>query len=202
MVSADRGRRRASKGGGMKRAIDITIALAAGLTLALPALAVAILVRATSPGPVIYWSDRVGRAGRTFRMPKFRTMRVDTPELPTDRLEDPRRYLTPIGGLLRKTSIDEIPQLWCILVGDMSLVGPRPALHNQHALVRLRQQSGTDTLRPGLTGWAQINGRDAVGDEEKARLDAEYMRRASLAMDARIIALTAWKVLRREGVSH
>ena len=186
----------------MKRAIDITIALTAGLALALPALAVAILVRATSPGPVIYWSDRVGRAGRTFRMPKFRTMRVDTPELPTDRLEDPRRYLTPIGGLLRKTSIDEIPQLWCILVGDMSLVGPRPALHNQHALVRLRQQSGTDTLRPGLTGWAQVNGRDAVDDEEKARLDAEYMRRASLAMDARIIALTAWKVLRREGVSH
>lgn len=186
----------------MKRLFDLVLCIAACTLLALPAAIVAVLVRATSPGPALYWSDRVGRRGRIFRMPKFRTMRIDTPELPTDRLEAPSRYLTPIGGMLRRSSLDEIPQLWSIVSGDMSLVGPRPALRSQTTLIRLRHEFGVDALLPGLTGWAQVNGRDAVGDEDKARLDAEYLRRMSPSMDARILAMTAWKVLRRENVSH
>jgi len=186
----------------VKRTIDVAFAVVAGAVLAFPALAVAILVRATSRGPALYWSDRVGRDSRVFRMPKFRTMRVDTPELSTDCLRNPTQYLTPVGSLLRTSSLDEIPQLWSILVGDMSLVGPRPALRSQEMLIRMRRESGVDRLRPGLTGWAQVNGRDGVADDAKALLDEHYLRRMSLAMDARIIALTAWKVLRREGVSH
>lgn len=186
----------------MKRVVDLVLCIAACTLLALPAAIVAVLVRATSPGPALYWSDRVGRRGRIFRMPKFRTMRIDTPELPTDRLEDPSRYLTPIGRMLRRSSLDEIPQLWSIVSGDMSLVGPRPALRSQTTLIRLRHEFGVDALLPGLTGWAQVNGRDTVGDEDKARLDAEYLRRMSPSMDARILAMTAWKVLRRENVSH
>jgi O-antigen biosynthesis protein WbqP len=186
----------------MKRALDFVAAAAAIAILALPSVVVALAIKATSTGPVLYWSRRVGRSGKTFSMPKFRTMRTDTPELATDLLADPASYLTPVGGFLRKTSIDEIPQLWSILVGDMSVVGPRPALPSQQVLMKLRRESGVDALRPGLTGWAQVNGRDDVSDDRKAVLDAEYLRRASLLLDLRIVWMTAWKVLRREGVSH
>jgi len=202
MAPSHQRRRGAQKVSVVKRALDVAFAVVVGALLLFPAIAVAILVRSTSRGPALYWSDRVGRGGRSFRMPKFRTMRIDTPLLPTDRLQDPRRYLTPIGGFLRTTSLDEIPQLMSILVGDMSVVGPRPALKDQEVLIRMRRKSGVELLRPGLTGWAQVNGRDAVSDEEKALLDAEYLRRMSFVMDARIVALTAWKVLWREGVSH
>jgi O-antigen biosynthesis protein WbqP len=186
----------------MNRMLDVVASVAAIVVLGIPALAVAILVRSTSRGPALYWSDRVGRGGTLFRMPKFRTMRIDTPELATDRLGDPSRFLTPIGSMLRKTSVDEIPQLWSILRGDMSFVGPRPALHNQHELIRLRNEMGIHVLRPGLTGLAQVMGRDALDDRAKALVDAEYLRRRSLVLDFRIILLTAWKVARREGVLH
>lgn len=186
----------------MKRALDVLVASIGLMTLALPAAAVALAVKATSPGPAIHWSKRIGRHGQIFLMPKFRTMRVGTPQLATDRMGDPKAHLTPIGGLLRTTSLDEIPQLWSILRGDMSLVGPRPALFNQDELVRRRRELGIDALRPGLTGWAQVNGRDHASEARKIELDAEYLRRASLAFDARIIALTVWRVVRRDGVSH
>lgn len=182
--------------------IDILASVAAIVVLSVPAVAVAILVRSTSRGPALNWSNRVGRGGKLFRMPKFRTMRIGTPELATDRLGDPSRFLTPVGSMLRKTSIDEIPQLWSILRGDMSFVGPRPALHNQHELIRLRNEMGIHVLRPGLTGLAQVMGRDALDDRAKALMDAEYLRRRSLALDCRIILMTAWKVARREGIVH
>ncbi len=186
----------------MKRTMDV-ISSAIGLVALAPAwLLVAIAVLLTSRGPVLYWSDRVGRHGRLFRMPKFRTMRRGTPAVATDRLADARSHLTPVGGFLRATSLDEIPQLWSILRGDMSLVGPRPALYNQHELIRRRHDLGIDVLRPGLTGWAQVNGRDHATEERKIELDAEYAARASIAFDIRIIALTAWRVLRRDGVAH
>ena len=179
------------------------ICSAIGLVALAPAgLLVALAVVVTSRGPVLYWSDRVGRHGRLFRMPKFRTMQRDTPVVATDRLADARSHLTPVGAFLRATSLDEIPQLWSILRGDMSLVGPRPALHNQHELIRRRRDLGIDVLRPGLTGWAQVNGRDHATEERKIELDAEYAARASTAFDVRIIALTAWRVLRRDGVAH
>jgi O-antigen biosynthesis protein WbqP len=186
----------------LKRALDIALASCALLALALPILLVAAWVKLTSPGPVLYWSDRIGRDNRIFRMPKFRSMRVDTPVVATHLLETPDRYLTPIGAILRKSSLDELPQLWSILAGDMSLVGPRPALHNQHDLIALRTERGVHALRPGLTGWAQINGRDEIPSPEKVDLDTFYLRHQSLALDLRILALTAVKVVRREGVAH
>jgi O-antigen biosynthesis protein WbqP len=186
----------------MKRIIDIAAASLGLATMAVPALLVAVAVRATSRGPAIHWSRRIGRNGREFLMPKFRSMRVGTPQLASDRMGNAAANLTPIGGLLRTTSLDEIPQLWSILRGDMSLVGPRPALFNQYELIRRRRELGIDTLRPGLTGWAQVNGRDHASEEQKVRLDAEYLHRASLAFDARIIVLTVWRVVRRDGVSH
>jgi O-antigen biosynthesis protein WbqP len=186
----------------MKRAIDVACAGAGLLVLAPVASLVALAVVATSRGPALYWSDRIGRHGTVFRMPKFRTMRVGTPALATDKLANARSHLTPIGGFLRATSLDEIPQLWSILRGDMSMVGPRPALFNQHELIRRRRELGIDALRPGLTGWAQVNGRDHASEARKIELDAEYLRRASLVFDARIIALTAWRVVRRDGVAH
>jgi O-antigen biosynthesis protein WbqP len=186
----------------MKRIIDVTLA-ALGLVMLSPIAAlVALAVASTSRGPVLYWSDRIGRHGTVFRMPKFRTMRVGTPALATDKLANPTSHLTPIGGFLRASSLDEIPQLWSILRGDMSLVGPRPALFNQHALIARRRERGIDVLRPGLTGWAQVNGRDHASEERKIELDAEYLTRASPAFDARIMLLTAWRVVRRDGVSH
>lgn len=186
----------------MKRAMDLLLALIAATLLLLPMAVVALAVRLTSPGPALYWSDRVGRHNRLFRMPKFRSMRVKTPEVATHLLQEPTAYLTPIGSFLRKSSLDELPQLWCILKGEMSVVGPRPALHNQHDLIALRTQLGVHELLPGLTGWAQVNGRDEVPLDQKVALDEAYLRQRSLALDVKIIWLTARKVFRREGVSH
>ena len=186
----------------MKRTLDLLLALVAGVLLLLPAIVVALLVRVTSPGPILYWSNRVGRRNMIFRMPKFRTMSVDTPAVATHLLRDPATYLTPIGALLRRTSLDELPQLWSILSGDMSVVGPRPALFNQHDLIAERTAVGVDALVPGLTGWAQINGRDELSIPEKVRLDAEYAQRQSTLFDLRIIALTVLRTVTGRGVSH
>lgn len=186
----------------MKRLTDLLLALLASLLLALPLLLVALWVKTTSPGPVLYWSDRVGRNNALFRMPKFRSMRIDTPEVATHLLERPEQWLTPIGSFLRRSSLDELPQLWNILRGEMSLVGPRPALHNQHDLIALRTRDGVHTLRPGLTGWAQINGRDELAMDQKVALDAWYLQHRSLALDLRILARTALGVLCGAGVSH
>ena len=186
----------------MKRALDLMLLVLAAILLCVPLCVVAILVWRTSPGPILYWSDRVGRHNHLFRMPKFRSMRVGTPAVATHLLQSPESYLTPIGGFLRKTSLDELPQLWSILRGDMSFVGPRPALFNQNDLIALRTAQGVDTLVPGLTGWAQINGRDELPIPDKVALDVEYLRRQSLWFDIRIIALTAIKVIRRDNVTH
>ena len=186
----------------MKRMFDLLLALAAAFILAVPVVLVAVLVRLTSKGPALYWSDRVGRRNKIFKMPKFRSMRVGTPAVATHLLANPRAYLTPIGSFLRKSSLDELPQLWSILVGDMSFVGPRPALFNQHDLIELRTRLGVHELVPGLTGWAQINGRDELPISDKVRLDVEYLQRQSLWFDMRILWLTFVKVLRRDGVAH
>jgi O-antigen biosynthesis protein WbqP len=186
----------------MKRALDLFLVLAAAVLLTVPIALVAAAVRLTSPGTVLYWSDRVGRHNLIFRMPKFRSMRTDTPAVATHLLQDPKAWLTPIGSFLRKSSLDELPQLWSILVGDMSFVGPRPALFNQNDLIALRTESGVNELVPGLTGWAQINGRDELPIPEKVKLDVEYLQRRSLWFDIRILWLTFIKVIQRDGVSH
>ena len=186
----------------MKRLFDLALILFAAVVLAVPVALVAMAVRLTSDGPALYWSDRVGWGNKLFKMPKFRSMRVGTPAVATHLLQDPNVYLTPIGSFLRKSSLDELPQLWSILVGDMSFVGPRPALFNQHDLIELRTQHGVDRLLPGLTGWAQVNGRDELPIPKKVALDLEYLRRQSLWLDLRILWMTAAKVLRRDGVSH
>jgi O-antigen biosynthesis protein WbqP len=185
-----------------KRATDIAVSGAALVVLAMPLLLVATLVRATSPGPAIHWSKRVGRGNALFRMPKFRTMRIDTPQIATHLMSDPERWLTPVGGFLRKTSLDELPQLISVLKGDMSLVGPRPALFNQDDLVALRTQAGVQALRPGVTGWAQVNGRDELPIPDKVKLDAEYLQRRSFWLDLRILWMTLAGVLGSKGVSH
>ncbi len=186
----------------MKRLFDLLLALAAAVVLAVPVLLVAVAVRLTSFGPALYWSDRVGRRNRIFKMPKFRSMRVGTPAVATHLLADANSHLTPIGSFLRKSSLDELPQLWSILVGDMSFVGPRPALFNQHDLIQLRTSQGVDALVPGLTGWAQINGRDELPIPDKVKLDVEYLQRQSLWFDIRILWLTFVKVIRRDGITH
>jgi len=186
----------------VKRCSDLLLALLASLFLAGPILFVALLVRLTSRGPALYWSDRVGRHNVIFRMPKFRSMRVGTPAVATHLLADPKVYLTPIGSFLRKTSLDELPQLWSILRGDMSFVGPRPALFNQEDLIALRTEQGVHALVPGLTGWAQVNGRDELPIPDKVKLDAEYLHRRSLVFDIRILWLTFVKVMQRDGVVH
>jgi O-antigen biosynthesis protein WbqP len=186
----------------MKRAIDLLSAVCALTVLSIPMLTVAILVKFTSPGSILYWSDRVGRNNLLFKMPKFRTMRVDTPAVATHLLDDPERYLTPVGKFLRKSSLDELPQLISILKGDMSFVGPRPALFNQDDLIALRTEKGIHTLVPGLTGWAQINGRDELPIPVKVEFDAYYLRNRSFTLDMKIIVLTFLKVLKREGVKH
>ena len=186
----------------MKRLFDLMLALCAAIVLIIPVAVVAIAVRLTSNGPALYWSDRVGRGNKIFKMPKFRSMRVGTPAVATHLLQEPGAYLTPIGSFLRKSSLDELPQLWSILVGDMSFVGPRPALFNQHDLIALRTQHGVDMLVPGLTGWAQVNGRDELPIPEKVNLDIQYLQRQSLVFDLRILWLTFIKVLRRDGVTH
>lgn len=186
----------------MKRLLDLGLSLVAACLFIVPFLILAALVKVTSRGPVLYWSDRVGRDNHIFRMPKLRTMRVDTPVVATHLLNDPSRFLTPIGAYLRKSSLDELPQLWCIIRGDMSVVGPRPALFNQHDLINLRTEQGVHTIRPGLTGWAQINGRDELPIPDKVKLDVSYLRWQSLAFDLKIILLTCVKVVRRDGIVH
>ncbi|HEY3048119.1 MAG TPA: sugar transferase [Polaromonas sp.] len=186
----------------MKRLFDLVLALCAAMILALPVVVVALAVRLTSRGPALYWSDRVGKGNKIFKMPKFRSMRIGTPAVATHLLQDPKAYLTPIGSFLRKSSLDELPQLWSILIGDMSFVGPRPALFNQQDLIALRTQQGVHELVPGLTGWAQVNGRDELPIPEKVKLDVAYLQRQSLWFDIRILWMTFVKVLRRDGVSH
>jgi O-antigen biosynthesis protein WbqP len=186
----------------MKRVFDLAVAILVAVLLALPILMLAIAVRLTSPGPALYWSDRVGRHNRIFKMPKFRSMRMDTPAVATHLLENPDQWLTPIGSFLRKTSLDELPQLWSIWKGDMSFVGPRPALFNQDDLIALRTEAGVYALLPGLTGWAQVNGRDELPIPEKVKLDVEYLQKRSFGFDLWILWLTLLKVLRRDGVSH
>jgi O-antigen biosynthesis protein WbqP len=186
----------------MKRFFDVCLACLAVLILFVPIMIVAIAVLSTSKGPVLYWSDRVGRDNKIFKMPKFRSMRLDTPEVATHLLTDARSYLTPIGSFLRKSSLDELPQLWSILAGDMSFVGPRPALFNQQDLIALRTTQGIHTLEPGLTGWAQVNGRDDMSIPQKVALDSEYRCRQSFWLDIKILWLTFLKVVRRDGVSH
>jgi O-antigen biosynthesis protein WbqP len=186
----------------IKRATDIVASAAALLVLGVPLLIVASLVRATSPGPAIHWSKRVGRNNVLFLMPKFRTMRIDTPQVATHLMTEPERWLTPLGGFLRRTSLDELPQLLSVLKGDMSLVGPRPALFNQDDLVALRTETGVEALRPGLTGWAQVNGRDELPIPVKVGLDAEYLKRRSFGFDLRILWLTLAGVIGARGVSH
>lgn len=186
----------------MKRLFDLLIALAAAVFLVPLVLGVALVIRLTSPGPVLYWSERVGRHNRIFKMPKFRSMRIDTPAVATHLLENPDQWLTPIGSFLRKSSLDELPQLWSIVKGDMSFVGPRPALFNQDDLIALRTEKGVHELVPGLTGWAQVNGRDELPIPQKVELDAEYLRRRSFLFDLKILVMTALKVVSRDGVSH
>jgi len=186
----------------MKRFFDLCLGLSAAVILLLPVTVVALAVRVTSKGPALYWSDRVGQNNRIFRMPKFRSMRVGTPAVATHLLQSPDAYLTPIGSFLRKSSLDELPQLWSILKGDMSFVGPRPALFNQDDLIALRTASDVHRLLPGLTGWAQVNGRDELPIPLKVKLDVEYLQRQSLWFDIKILWLTFVKVVRRDGVTH
>lgn len=186
----------------LKRAVDFLMAIAVAVILVVPTLLVGLAVRLTSPGPALYWSDRVGRGNQIFRMPKFRSMRVDTPAVATHLLQSPHDWLTPIGSFLRKSSLDELPQIWSILRGDMSFVGPRPALFNQDDLIALRTEHGVHDLVPGLTGWAQVNGRDELPIPDKVRLDVEYLRLRSLGFDLKILWLTVLKVLARDGVAH
>ena len=187
---------------GIKRMLDVVVAAVWLVALCGLFFLLSVIVLLTSPGPAIYWSDRVGQCNRIFKMPKFRTMRVDTPAVATHLLTDPEKALTPIGSFLRKSSLDELPQLWSILKGDMSFVGPRPALFNQYDLIALRTQYGVDALVPGLTGWAQVNGRDALSIEHKVQFDLQYLQRRSFLMDMKILYMTFIKVIRRAEVSH
>ena len=186
----------------MKRVFDVMLAVVIGAGAIVPICVIALFVKLSSVGPVLYWSDRVGRYNRIFKMPKFRTMKTGTPAVATHLLNDPESHLTPIGSFLRKTSLDELPQLWSILIGDMSFVGPRPALFNQNDLIEARTRLGVDALIPGLTGWAQINGRDELPIVEKVSLDSDYMRRRSFVFDIYILWKTAIKVVKRDGVIH
>lgn len=186
----------------MKRLFDLFLALIAALILLLPFIFVSLLVALSSKGPIIYWSDRVGRYNQIFKMPKFRSMRIDTPAVATHLLTNPDQYLTPVGSFLRKSSLDELPQLWSIIKGDMSFVGPRPALYNQADLIALRTEKQVHTIVPGLTGWAQINGRDELPIPQKVELDAYYLQHQSLLLDIQILFLTFFKVIKRDGVTH
>lgn len=186
----------------MKRIFDLTLAIIVLVLSFVPLILIAIAVRSSSNGPVIHWSNRVGRYNAIFSMPKFRTMRIDTPQVATHLLRNPMRYETPIGPFLRKTSLDELPQLFNIFKGDMSFVGPRPALFNQHDLIQLRTKAKVHLLLPGITGWAQINGRDALSIPEKVALDTAYLKQQSFVFDIKILWATVLKVLKRDGVSH
>jgi len=186
----------------MKRPFDLLLALLILPVLLFPIILVSLFVKCTSKGPIVYWSDRVGRDNKIFKMPKFRTMLIDTPVLATHLLPDPKRFLTPIGSFLRKSSLDELPQLWSIVRGDMSFVGPRPALFNQDDLIALRKEHGVDLVLPGLTGWAQINGRDELPISDKVKLDVDYVENQSFVLDLKIIFLTILKVLLRKDIQH
>lgn len=186
----------------MKRLLDLTFAAILILML-LPVISLlVIVVKLTSSGPVLFWSDRIGKNSKIFRMPKFRTMLTETPSVATHLLENSKSYITPFGSLLRKTSLDELPQLLSIFKGEMSFVGPRPALYNQDDLIKLRKESLVDSLRPGLTGWAQVNGRDDISISEKAMLDKFYLDNFSFSLDLKILVLTSFQVLGRKGVRH
>jgi O-antigen biosynthesis protein WbqP len=186
----------------MKRIFDILLAVAILMLLAAPMLVTAIAVRLSSKGLILYWSDRVGRNNKNFKMPKFRSMLIDTPSVATHLLNNPDSYLTPIGGFLRRSSFDELPQLFSVLKGDMSFVGPRPALFNQEDLITLRKEKSVDKLLPGITGWAQVNGRDELSIPNKVELDVEYLNRQSFWFDMKILWMTLLKVIKRDGVSH
>lgn len=186
----------------MKRVIDIVLVCIAGFIFFFPGIFIFLAVRVTSPGPALYWSERMGRNLKPFMMPKFRTMKVSTPLEPTENLVNPGRYITPLGGFLRKTSLDELPQLYSVFVGNMSLVGPRPVLPSQVDLLKKREQAGVHRLRPGITGWAQINGRDDIGIDEKVRLDEEYLRKHNILLDLLIMWKTVFYVVRSRGVWH
>ena len=186
----------------MKNIFDKTVGLLLSILLVIPILLLAVTIRITSKGSVLYWSERVGRENVNFLMPKFRTMRSDTPQLATHLMDDPDKYLSPIGGFLRRSSLDEIPQIFSIIKGDMSFVGPRPALFNQHDLITLRKESGVESLLPGLTGLAQINGRDNLSIKDKVALDLEYMQKQAFLLDFQILCKTLFKVLKSDGVAH
>ena len=186
----------------MKRIIDILLSVGFLIILLLPILLIALLVRFTSNGKTLYWSDRVGKNGVLFRMPKFRSMQVDTPTVATHLMTNPNAFLSPIGVFLRRLSLDELPQLFSVLKGDMSFVGPRPALFNQDDLIALRTEKGVDKLLPGITGWAQVNGRDELSIPDKVALDVEYLNRQSFWFDIKILWMTFLKVIKRDGVSH
>ncbi len=186
----------------VKRLLDLVLAIILSVLFAVPMIVLALAVRLTSPGPILFWSDRVGRDDYMFKMPKFRSMKTNTPAVATHLLKNPQSFLTPIGGFLRRSSLDELPQIWSILVGDMSFVGPRPALYNQDDLIALRTQRRVHTLLPGLTGWAQVNGRDELPIPIKVDLDVEYMQKQSFSFDLYILYLTFVKVLGRDGVTH
>lgn len=187
---------------GLKRSFDFLTAIFSLILFSPVLIIVWILVRATSAGPVLYWSDRVGKDNEIFKMPKFRTMKVETPQLATHLISDPGKWLTPIGNFLRRTSLDELPQLWSILIGNMSFVGPRPALYNQDDLIQARTARGVHEIMPGLTGWAQINGRDELPIPIKVDFDQQYLNNRSFLFDMKIILLTIFKVFNKEGVSH
>lgn len=186
----------------MKRSFDLILAVIASCILVVPIVIVAIWVKLTSKGPALYWSDRMGINNTIFKMPKFRSMKTDTPAVATHLLQDPQSVLTPIGGFIRKSSLDELPQLWCILKGDMSFVGPRPALFNQDDLVVLRTEKGIHKLLPGLTGWAQVNGRDELPIPQKVAIEVEYLQQQSFLFDLKILWMTFLKVVQRAGVTH
>ena len=186
----------------MKRFFDLIIGIILLFVFAIPIIFIALIIRMTSKGPALYWSDRVGFDSSFYKMPKFRSMRVDTPEVATHLMSNPDKFLSPIGGFLRRTSLDELPQLFSIIKGDMSFVGPRPALFNQNDLISLRSENGLDKLLPGLTGWAQVNGRDDLSIPEKVLLEVEYMQNKSFWFDLKILWITFLKVINRKGVSH
>lgn len=186
----------------LKRAFDLVLSIVLLLILALPIAVIAVIIKLTSRGPAIHWSKRVGRNNKLFLMPKFRSMRMETPQVATHLLVGSQNFMTPIGLFIRKTSIDEFPQLWSVLVGDMSFVGPRPALFNQEDLIALRTQGGIEKLRPGITGWAQVNGRDELSIPAKVQFDREYLKNRSFGMDIKILFLTFVKVFKAEGIQH
>lgn len=186
----------------ISRLFNILLSLIAGTLLLIPFLIVCILVKLTSEGPIIHWSKRIGKNNKIFLMPKFRTMKINTPQVATHLLQNGTNYLTPIGSFLRKSSLDEVPQIWSVIVGDMNFVGPRPALFNQDDLMELRTQLGVHKIAPGVTGWAQINGRDELPIPEKVKFDKEYLEKRSIWFDLKILFLTVYKVVRRSNIQH